>query len=209
MLTLRSRKSSVGLEAPDRPKTDALPLTLRRYNTGGQRLGKANRLGRPWKENSTKIRVLFFRQTLGRNERSDDLARSSRRNYGSIWRVSIRCRNIHRRDVWLIPVVAPGVHSNDRSGLSDLAHLAIYRNLDQLVYDRSLHICLSAGPVWNYYRDEELKVAIRLRRRRARNVLPHGLRRHQERCCLERGCLHRCHRTATTLSQRPRVRRSR
>src|SRR3984893_17429046 len=75
----------------------------------------------------------------------------------------IRCRNIHRRDVWLIPVVAPGVHSNDRSGLSDLAHLAIYRNLDQLVYDRSLHICLSAGPVWNYYRDEELKVAIRLR----------------------------------------------
>jgi type I restriction enzyme R subunit len=29
------------------------------------------------------------------------------------------------------------------------------------------------------------------------DVLPHGLRRHQERCCLERGCLHRCHRTAT------------
>src|ERR1700730_3863300 len=49
-----------------------------------QRLGKANR---PWKENSTKIRVQFFRRTLGRNERSDDLARSSRPNYGSIGQV--------------------------------------------------------------------------------------------------------------------------
>jgi hypothetical protein len=75
---------------------------------------------------------------------------------GSAWRVHIRRRNIHSRHVWLILLVVPGIPSSDRSGLSDLANLAVHRNLDQLVYDRSFHIRLFAGPVCNYFRDEEL-----------------------------------------------------